>query len=150
MSVYFQSLVNLIGRVVYRYSNRLGCRMPCALQVLGWVSENWDPLKGMRRLPRVDLFESGRDNFIGIRALVFKWFLVVLSPVDISNYNLLRSDRLNLNFWILNIYFLFVVWIHHHYHDEDEVDLKRSSRWRGCFGISQFSITIWDSSLTVI
>ena len=29
MLVYFQSLVNLIGRVVYRYSNRLGCLMPC-------------------------------------------------------------------------------------------------------------------------
>ena len=29
MPVYFQSLVNLIGRVVYRYSNRLGCLVPC-------------------------------------------------------------------------------------------------------------------------
>ena len=32
---------------------------------------NWDPFEGTQRLPRVDFFGSGRDNFIGIRALVF-------------------------------------------------------------------------------
>ena len=29
MSIYFQSLVNLLGRVVYRFSNGLGCLVPC-------------------------------------------------------------------------------------------------------------------------
>ena len=29
VSVYFQSLVNLIGRVIYCYSNGLGCLVPC-------------------------------------------------------------------------------------------------------------------------
>ena len=45
--------------------------MPYALRVLGWVLRNWDPLKGMRRLPRVDLPGSGRD-IIKIGSLVKK------------------------------------------------------------------------------
>ena len=39
--------------------------MPC--ESLDGLSKNWDPFKGTRRLPRVDLSGSGRDNFIGIR-----------------------------------------------------------------------------------
>ena len=46
-------------------------RISYALRVLGWNLGNWDPFKGTRRLSRVDLFESGRDNFIGIRAPIF-------------------------------------------------------------------------------
>ena len=30
-------------------------RLPNALRAFGWVSRNWDPLKGTRRLLRVDL-----------------------------------------------------------------------------------------------
>ena len=33
-----------------------------ALQVLEWSLGNWIPFKGARRLPRVDLFGSGRDT----------------------------------------------------------------------------------------
>ena len=59
-------------------------RIPDALQAFGWISRNWDPLKSMRPLPRVDLFGSGRDNFIGIRAVDFiKLQCHFLSPVDI-------------------------------------------------------------------
>ena len=29
-------------------------RLPNALRAFGWVSENWDPLKGTRWLPPVD------------------------------------------------------------------------------------------------
>ena len=32
------------------------------MQVLGWSLGNWDPLKGARRLPRVDLSGSGCDT----------------------------------------------------------------------------------------
>ena len=46
-------------------------RISNALRAFVWVSENWDPFKGTRRLPRDDLFGSGRDNFIGIRAVSF-------------------------------------------------------------------------------
>ena len=45
--------------------------MPDALRVLGWSPGKLDLLKGTRRLPRVNLFESGRDNFIDIRAKGF-------------------------------------------------------------------------------
>ena len=34
--------------------------MPC--ESLDGLSENWDPFKGPRRLPRVDLSGSGRDR----------------------------------------------------------------------------------------
>ena len=33
-----------------------------ALRVLEWSLENWDPLKGTRRLPRTGLSGSGRDK----------------------------------------------------------------------------------------
>ena len=46
-------------------------RISYAFQVLGWNLENWDPLKGMRRLPCVDLLGSGR-NIIKIGSLVKK------------------------------------------------------------------------------
>ena len=36
--------------------------MPCALWVLGWVSENWDPLKGTWRLPCVTFSGRGVTN----------------------------------------------------------------------------------------
>ena len=45
-----------------------GARMPDALRAFVWVSGNLDLLKGMRQLPHVDPFGSGRDNFIGIKA----------------------------------------------------------------------------------
>ena len=63
----------------------LGCLMPC--ESLDGLSGNWDPLKGTRRLPRVDPSESGRDNFIGIRAVKFSKTFVLFSfqsPVDIG------------------------------------------------------------------
>ena len=94
--------------------------MPCALRVLGWISGNWDPLKGTRRLPRVDLSGSGHDNFIGIKALVFKMNLSCLSPVDIGNSILLKSSCVSL---IIEHSFPFQELIHHHY-DEDETDLE--------------------------
>ena len=57
--------------------------MPC--ESLVGFSGNWNPFKGMRRLPRVDPFGSGRDNFIGIRAVGFPKLLChFLSPVDIG------------------------------------------------------------------
>ena len=46
-------------------------RISNALRAFDWVSRNWDLFKGTRRLPRVDLFGSERDNFIGIRAVDF-------------------------------------------------------------------------------
>ena len=55
-----------------------------ALRAIGWISGNWDPLKGTRRLPCVDIFGSGRDNFIGIRTVSFQnSHVIFLSPVDI-------------------------------------------------------------------
>ena len=58
--------------------------MPCAS--LNGLSGNWDPLKGARRLPRVNPSGSGRDNFIGIRARFSKTLMSfsLLSPVDIG------------------------------------------------------------------
>ena len=59
--------------------------MPC--ESLDVLSGNWDPLKGTRRLPRVDPYGSGRDNFIGIRADRFSKTFVLFSfqsPVDIG------------------------------------------------------------------
>ena len=61
--------------------------MSYALRVFGWVLGNWDLLKGTRRLPCVDLSESGHDNFIGIRAVRFFKTFVSFSfqgPVDID------------------------------------------------------------------
>ena len=46
-------------------------RISYALQVFGWSLGKYDPPKGTRQLSRVDLSRSGRDNFIGIRALIF-------------------------------------------------------------------------------
>ena len=37
-------------------------RISNALRAFEWVSRNWDPLKGTRRLSRVDLSGSGRDR----------------------------------------------------------------------------------------
>ena len=94
--------------------------MPC--ESLDGFSRNWDPLKGTRRLSRVDPFESGRDNFIGIRAPIFKMNLSCLSPVDISNPILLKSSCVSL---VIEHSFPFEELIHHHHHhDEDEADLK--------------------------
>ena len=42
-----------------------------ALRVLGWSPGNWVPLKGERRLPRVDLSGSGRDK--DIKCLADLW-----------------------------------------------------------------------------
>ena len=39
-------------------------RMPYALRVLGWSLEKLNLLKDMRRLLRIDSFESGHDNYI--------------------------------------------------------------------------------------
>ena len=47
--------------------------MPC--ESLDGLSGNWDPFKGTLRLPYVDLIGLGRDNFSGIRALVFQMIL---------------------------------------------------------------------------
>ena len=94
--------------------------MPCVLRVLGWVSGNWNPFKGTRRLPRVDLSGLGRDNFIGIWAPVFEMNLSCLSPVDIGNPILLKSSCVSL---VIEHSFPFEELIHHH-HDEDEADLK--------------------------
>ena len=71
-------------------------------------------------MPRVDLSGSGRDNFIGIRALVFKLNLSCLSPVDIGNPILLKFSCVSL---IIEHSFPFEELIHHH-HDEDEADLE--------------------------
>ena len=65
-------------------------------------------------------FGSGRDNFIGIRASVFKMNLNCLSPMDIGNPSLLKSSCVSL---IIEHLFPFLEWIYHH-HDEDEVDLE--------------------------
>ena len=92
--------------------------MPC--ESLDGLSGNWDPFKGPRRLPRVDLSGSGHDNFIGIRALVIKMNLSCLSPADIGNSILLKSSCVSL---IIEHLFPFEELIHHH-HDEDEADLK--------------------------
>ena len=72
--------------------------MPYALRALGWVLGNWDPPKSPRRLSRVDLFGSGRDNFIGIRApILFKEMnLNCLSPLDIGSPILLKSSYVSL------------------------------------------------------
>ena len=40
-------------------------------------------------------FGSRRDNFIGIRALVFNDFKLFWSPVDIGNLNSLKIGYLN-------------------------------------------------------
>ena len=55
------------------FLNGLGCQM--SYESLDGLSGNWDPFKGSRRLPCVNLSGSGRDNFIGIRALVFQMIL---------------------------------------------------------------------------
>ena len=60
--------------------------MSNALRVLGWSPGKLDLLKGTRRLPRVDLFGSGCDNFIGIRAPVFQ--MVFESFSESSGYRL--------------------------------------------------------------
>ena len=66
---YFMKIFMLSGLGSKSFFKR--ARMPDALQAFVWVSRNWDPLKSTRRLPRVDPFESGHDNFIGIRAPIF-------------------------------------------------------------------------------
>ena len=73
---------------------RLGCQLPC--ESLDGLSRNWDPLKGTRRLPRVDLFGSGHDKFIGIRVVGFQNSHVVFqSLVDIDGIVFLSSLFLN-------------------------------------------------------
>ena len=71
-------------------------------------------------MPCVDSFGSRRDNFIGIRAPVFKMNLSCLSPVDIGNPILLKSSCVSL---IIEHLFPFEELIHHH-HDENEADLE--------------------------
>ena len=71
-------------------------------------------------MPRVDFFGSGRDNFIGIRASVFKTNLSCLSPVDIGNPILLKSSCVSL---VIEHSFPFEELIHHH-DDEDEAELE--------------------------
>ena len=100
------------------FSIRLRCQMPC--ESLDSLSKNWDPLKGTRRLPCVDPFGPRSDNFIGIKASVFKTNLSCFSPVDIGNPSLLKSSCVSL---IIKHLFPSLEWIHHH-HDDDEADLE--------------------------
>ena len=53
----------MIGGVVNRFSNGLGCHMPC--ESLVGFSGNWDPFKGTLQLPHVDPFGSGHDSARG-------------------------------------------------------------------------------------
>ena len=50
-------------------------KIPDALRAFGWILRNWDRLKGTQWLSRIDLFGSGRENFIGIRVVDFKIFV---------------------------------------------------------------------------
>ena len=76
----------------------------------------------MRRLPRVDLSGSGRDNFIGIRAFGFLNYFESFSKS--SGYR--KSILLKLgNFYsrMLKNSFFVVEGIRHH-HDENEAELE--------------------------
>ena len=42
----------MLGRIEFPLLKR--ARLPNALRAFGWVSGNWNPLKGAQRLPRVD------------------------------------------------------------------------------------------------
>ena len=54
------------------------------MRAFDWVSGNWNPLKGTRRLPRVGLFGSGHDNWYQNRR--FSKFLCHFSKL--SGYKL--------------------------------------------------------------
>ena len=50
----------MIGQVGFPFIKR--ARIPDVLWAFGLISKNWDPLKGMWRLPCVNPFGSRHDN----------------------------------------------------------------------------------------
>ena len=50
--VIFLNVGVMLGWIEFLFFQRVS--LPNALRAFGWVSGNWDPLKGLRRLPRVD------------------------------------------------------------------------------------------------